>query len=226
MSDNIVKTRLHPDGDDSTTLYPETSTDQVQGLTALIKKLGAGFTPRGEWMSAVAYEVDDVVSYSGNSYIARNAVTSATPPPSDTDNWQISGGQGPEGPQGPQGEPGEGTPLHKYSISIGVQNGGNRSDLTFLCYGDFITPIDTTPPTDFDIPGFANALSSIGASKINPVIVSGYVTRESTGSGIPMAIYPDGDRLYCGWVETSIMSIAEAYANGGEILRKSIIKIF
>lgn len=112
MSDNIVKTRLHPDGDDDITLYPETSTDQVQGLTALIKKLGAGFTPRGEWMSAVAYEVDDVVSYNGNSYIARNAVTSPTPPPSDTANWQISGSQGPQGergiqgPEGPQGERG------------------------------------------------------------------------------------------------------------------------
>lgn len=107
MSDNIVKTRLHPDGDDSTTLYPETSTDQVQGLTALIKRLGAGFTPRGEWESAVAYETNDVVSYNGNSYIARNAVTSATPPPSDSANWQISGGQGPAGKQGVQGERGD-----------------------------------------------------------------------------------------------------------------------
>src|SRR5699024_8179763 len=59
---------------------------------------------RGEWMSAVAYEVDDVVSYNGNSYIARNAVTSATPPPSDTANWQISGGQGPAGKQGVKGD--------------------------------------------------------------------------------------------------------------------------
>lgn len=107
MSDNIVKTRLHPDGDDGITLYPETSTDQVQGLTALIKKLGAGFTPRGEWMSAVAYEVDDVVSYNGNSYIARNKVTSATPPPSDTANWQISGSQGPAGEQGVKGDKGD-----------------------------------------------------------------------------------------------------------------------
>lgn len=107
MSDNIVKTRLHPDGDDDITLYPETSTDQVQGLTALIKKLGAGFTPRGEWKSAVAYEVDDVVSYNGSSYIARNKVTSATPPPSDTANWQISGSQGPAGEQGVKGDKGD-----------------------------------------------------------------------------------------------------------------------
>lgn len=107
MSDNIVKTRLHPDGDDSTTLYPETSTDQVQGLTALIKKLGAGFTPRGEWVGDTPYDINDVVSYNGNSYIASHAVTSATPPPSDTANWQISGGQGPAGKQGAQGAKGE-----------------------------------------------------------------------------------------------------------------------
>lgn len=107
MSDNIVKTRLHPDGDDSVTLYPETSTDQVQGLTALIKKLGAGFTPRGEWVGGTPYDINDVVSYNGNSYIARNAVTSATPPPSDTANWQISGGQGPAGKQGATGPKGD-----------------------------------------------------------------------------------------------------------------------
>lgn len=109
MSDNIVKTRLHPDGDDSITLYPETSADQVRGLTDTIKKLGAGFTPRGEWVDDGVYEVNDVVSYNDSSYIARNAVTSATPPPSDPANWQISGSQGPKGDpgeQGPKGDPG------------------------------------------------------------------------------------------------------------------------
>lgn len=107
MSDNIVKTRLHPDGDDSITLYPETSTDQVQGLSAFVKKLGAGFTPRGEWVSEEVYEINDVVSYNGSSYIARNKVTSATPPPSDPANWQISGSQGPAGEQGVKGDKGD-----------------------------------------------------------------------------------------------------------------------
>lgn len=69
----------------------------------------------GAWLTATAYQVDDVVSQGGSSYICIVAHTSGT---FATDlaaaKWQLmaqkgdTGATGPTGPQGPEGDPSEG----------------------------------------------------------------------------------------------------------------------
>ena len=107
MTNSITKTTLHPEGDDTIDLYPKTSVDQVEGIYSTIRSIGVGFHPMGEWVSGTTYNINDVVTYNGSSYLCRTTVTSTTPPPEDKANWQISGGVGPEGPQGEQGPKGD-----------------------------------------------------------------------------------------------------------------------
>jgi len=64
----------------------------------------AGLVFRGTWSAATAYVVGDVVFYNGSSYVASNAVgPSATPPDTDTANWDFLALQGLQGPPGPGG---------------------------------------------------------------------------------------------------------------------------
>jgi len=64
----------------------------------------AGLNFVGTWSAATAYSANDVVFYNGSSYVAANAVgPSATPPDTDTANWDFLALQGLDGPQGPIG---------------------------------------------------------------------------------------------------------------------------
>jgi hypothetical protein len=84
-----------------------------------------GLLWRGAWSAAAAYAVDDVVSDQGSSYVRIVAGSTATPPGTDSTNWQEvaaagaagstgppgqAGPQGTTGPAGPQGQPGEAGP--------------------------------------------------------------------------------------------------------------------
>jgi hypothetical protein len=50
--------------------------------------LARGFTPRGEWTSAAAYQTNDIVSYLGSSYIAIQANTNQQPN-TNPDDWLL-----------------------------------------------------------------------------------------------------------------------------------------
>ena len=71
---------------------------------------GGTMTWRGTWSAAVAYKVNDGVTYNGSSYVAYVAVGPvATPPPADVAHWALlaqAGGTGPQGPMGPAGATG------------------------------------------------------------------------------------------------------------------------
>ncbi len=60
----------------------------------------AGLTFQGTWNPATSYVVGDVVFYNGSSYVCANPVTSATPPDTDTANWDFLALQGLQGPAG------------------------------------------------------------------------------------------------------------------------------
>lgn len=70
------------------------------------------FTARGTWTPAVAYGINDVVSYQGTSYVAQLGSTNVTPT-SDTVTWTLlaakgdTGNQGPVGATGPTGAKGD-----------------------------------------------------------------------------------------------------------------------
>jgi hypothetical protein len=64
----------------------------------------------GAWSADAAYAVNDVVSYQGSSYVRIVAGTTASPPSTDTTNWQTvaaAGAAGSAGAQGPTGPPGQ-----------------------------------------------------------------------------------------------------------------------
>lgn len=128
MANQITKTTLHPEGDDTIDLYPKTSVDQVEGLYSTIRSIGVGFHPMGDWVSGHVYVINDVVTYNESSYLCRANVTSTTPPPDDEANWQISGGAGPQGEQGIQGIQGEtgatgATPNITANVEVGNTTG-------------------------------------------------------------------------------------------------------
>lgn len=51
---------------------------------------GDGFTFRGSFDSGTTYNLNDVVQYSGNAYIAiQNSVATGTAPDLDTSNWAL-----------------------------------------------------------------------------------------------------------------------------------------
>jgi len=63
----------------------------------------AGLVFTGTWNPATSYIVGDVVFYNGSSYVCSNPITSATPPDTDTANWDFLALQGLQGPAGPGG---------------------------------------------------------------------------------------------------------------------------
>jgi hypothetical protein len=91
-------------------------TQGPQGITGAAGP--AGLTWRGAWAAAVAYAVNDAVSYNGSSYRRLVAGTTATAPDLDATNWFLiaqkgaqgiqgtTGATGPAGPTGPAGADG------------------------------------------------------------------------------------------------------------------------
>lgn len=80
---------------------------------------GSGFNYKGAWVFGSAYVVNDVVTFSGSSYVATVANSRDTAnPPSDPAAWSVMaqagadgaagapGAQGPQGPAGADGAPG------------------------------------------------------------------------------------------------------------------------
>lgn len=66
-----------------------------------------GFTPRGAWSSASTYATNDVVSYSGSSYLAIQASTNQTPNTA-TAYWLVLASKGDTGAAGTNGTNGTG----------------------------------------------------------------------------------------------------------------------
>lgn len=68
---------------------------------------GEGFNYRGSWVDASEYRKNDIVVYSGTSYICVQDVTGSTTPPSeDGTHWDVFAARGATGPQGEKGEQG------------------------------------------------------------------------------------------------------------------------
>ena len=96
----------------------------------------AGLVFRSTWNPATSYVVGDVVFYNGSSYVCSNNITSATPPDTDTANWDFLALQGLEGPQGPS------TPYFYLSGSVNIDT------LTDTMYGSILIPANTYTGTE------------------------------------------------------------------------------
>ena len=152
-NDNIYKLSVH----ESTGTAPPTDFDGVSASwSGVLPKGTPGMVWKGNWSSATAYEIDDVVFYLGSSHIAVQANTNAAPAYPGT-AWGlvaevgVQGAQGNQGVQGAQGNTGPpGGALgegYTYSTSLSggdSSNGACRFDATalnaatkcFLSYND------------------------------------------------------------------------------------------
>jgi hypothetical protein len=75
----------------------------VQGATGAMGPAGAvGITFRGTWQSGIGYAVDDVVTYSSQTYIALSG-NSGQQPDTSTSVWSVLAAQGGAGATGPAG---------------------------------------------------------------------------------------------------------------------------
>ena len=131
----------------------------IQGIQGPIGPAGpvgaAGLNFVGTWSSGTAYNPNDVVFYDGSSYVAANAVgPSATPPDTDTANWDFLALQGLDGPQGPIG------PIGPAGASLWTP----PVSLTFA--GPGVETIDLTTGNTFliDITGNCTIDMTIGGS--------------------------------------------------------------
>lgn len=81
-------------------------TEYTIGTQAPQGSPGGGFTFKGGWVSLVPYNINDVVTDNGSSYISVSSDNLGNDPATDNGtNWQVMvvGGQGLQGPQGVQG---------------------------------------------------------------------------------------------------------------------------
>ncbi|MGY3605657.1 MULTISPECIES: hypothetical protein [unclassified Bradyrhizobium] len=76
-----------------------------------------GFSIKGPWSAATAYQVGDVVSLDGSSYVALAASTNQTPP--NATYWQVLAAKGDTGDTGPQGAGYGGTSTTSLAIGTG-----------------------------------------------------------------------------------------------------------
>lgn len=130
-----------------------------QGIQGPIGPAGpvgaANLVFEGTWSSLTAYSALDAVFYNGSSYVCSNAVgPSATPPDTDTANWDLLALQGLEGPQGPIG------PIGPAGASLWTP----PVSLTFA--GPGVETIDLTTGNTFliDITGNCTIDMTIGGS--------------------------------------------------------------
>jgi hypothetical protein len=96
----------------------------------------AGLVFRSTWNPATSYVVGDVVFYNGSSYVCSNNITSATPPDTDTANWDFLALQGLEGPQGPS------TPYFYLSGAVTIDT------LADTMFGSILIPANTYTGTE------------------------------------------------------------------------------
>ena len=130
-----------------------------QGIQGPIGPAGpvgaANLVFQGTWSNLTAYNPLDAVFYNGSSYVCSNAVgPSATPPDTDTANWDLLALQGLEGPQGPIG------PIGPAGASLWTP----PVSLTFA--GPGVETIDLTTGNTFliDITGNCTIDMTIGGS--------------------------------------------------------------
>lgn len=129
---------------------------------------GEGFDYKGDWINGATYAVNDVVRYTGSTWICTTPLApSTTPPPAA--GWELftaKGDTGPTGPSGPTGPTG--------AVGPGVPSGGT--------VGQY--PRKTTP-TDYD-----TAWKTLDCSDIADITDGSWTafTPTWTASGTPPAL--------------------------------------
>jgi len=166
----------------------------------------AGLVFTGTWSELTTYAAGDVVFYNGSSYVAANAVgPSATPPDTDTANWDFLALQGLEGPQGPS------TPYFYLSGAITIDT------LADTMYGSILIPANTYTGTEAltvsaqfaKIAGFsgfptfwintANTLTGatlLGSARLTSTQRYGGMIRTFYIDGTNLYVYPNGAGVY------------------------------
>jgi hypothetical protein len=181
-----------------------------QGIQGPIGPAGpvgaANLVFKSTWSNLTAYNPLDAVFYNGSSYVCSNAVgPSATPPDTDTANWDLLALQGLEGPQGPIGPIGPaGASLWTPPVSLTIPlpdspildlstgntflitiGGPTTIDMTNLGVGDYIFIIDNTIGANVTL---QSAPTNISTNNGLQPVISGITLMKGTSDGTDIYI--------------------------------------
>jgi hypothetical protein len=147
---------------------------------------------RGEWLTAEAYRINDVVTYAGEAWIALRPNRGTEPTLARTGDWARVAAKGDPGPTGPRGLPGVTT-----IIGGGMGTGGALSTTGPTYLGLFVSSAYFTGapseaaqvmPVGGTLSGFHVRLRSEASSGLGSYAFA--VLRDSTGTGTSFAETP------------------------------------
>jgi carbohydrate binding protein with CBM5/12 domain len=170
-----------------------------------------GLSPKGPWDSGTAYNIGDIVSLAGTSYLALAASTNQTPP--NAAYWQVLAAKGDTGSAGPQGASYGGTSTTSLTIGTGSKT-FNGVD-TGLAYqvGNYVRASSSANGANF-MEGVVTAYSS-GNITLNVTRVGGSGTLASWNLSISGA--PGSGDLLSTNNLSDVASAATALGNLGGV---------
>ncbi|MGX9430286.1 hypothetical protein [Bradyrhizobium sp. LeoA1S1] len=127
-----------------------------------------GFSIRGPWSAATAYQVGDVVSLSGSSYVALAPSTNQSPP--NATYWQVLAAKGDTGSTGPQGASYGGSSTTSLAIGTGSKTFAIGTGYAYQV-GNYVRASSAANGANF-MEGFVTAYSG-GNITINVTRVNG-----------------------------------------------------
>ena len=127
-----------------------------------------GFTPRGAWSGAAEYEVNDVVTVSGTSYLALQVSTNQNPTTA-TAYWMVLSAKGETGTQGEVGTQG----IQGIQGTQGIQGVPGQGVVAGGTTGNFLKKASAT--------NYDTSWAGLSLSEVTGAL--GYTPPEPTGTG-------------------------------------------
>lgn len=138
--------------------------------TASATPAATGFTPRGNWSNTATYNINDVVTLNGSSYIATSPNTNSQPPSGD---WMLAAAQGATGPSYT-------LPVATATVLGGVKQGTNitiGADGTISGAAPYTLPVATSSTLGGVKQGSNTTIAADGT-----ISISGLATVATSGS--------------------------------------------
>lgn len=165
--------------------------------------VAVGFTPRGTWSSAATYAINDVVAYSGSSYLAMLAGTNQQPDTATT-YWMVLASKGATGSGDVTGPSlSVDSELALFSSTTGKVI--KRASLSGIVLATSGVASAATANTDYVAPGPAGYKSLVGYATTATAAGTTTLTNASaynqffTGTTTQTVVLPDVTTLALGW---------------------------
>lgn len=170
----------------TTTVINGNNPPATDGTSTVWSLLTSGLSPQGVWSSATAYQVDDVVTLNGSSFLALQGSTNQTPTPgADTAYWRVlavkgdAGAAGATGPTGPAGTAATVTVGTTTTGAAGSSAAVTNSGSTSAAVLNFTVPQGVTPA--FSI----GTVTTVAAGGSATATVTGTAAAPVLNLGIP-----------------------------------------